>query len=104
MKTISEEKMKEKIEKIINNCIYEIAKKNNIPELLNPGEETALYGFNGKLDSLSLVHLSVKIEEELEDILEIEISLVDDKAMSQSRSPFKSVGSLRNYIFEILGI
>lgn len=96
--------MKEKIEKIVHNCIYEIAKKNNIPELLNPNEETALYGFSGKLDSLSLVHLSVKIEEQLEEILELEISLVDDKAMSQSRSPFKNVGSLKNYIFEMLGL
>ncbi len=96
--------MRDKIEKIVYSCVSEIGIKNNISDLVNPNENTVLYGLNGKLDSLSLVHLSVKIEEKIEDILDKEISLVDDKAMSQSRSPFKSVGSLRNYIFEILGI
>jgi len=40
----------------------------------------------------------VNIEEKIEDNLGITIDLTDDKAMSQKRSPFRTIGTLVDYI------
>ena len=60
-------------------------------------EDTPLYGKKGYLDSMSLVSFLIEIEESLMD-KDIQVSLSDEKAMSQSRSPFLSVGTLVDYI------
>ncbi|MBN1692140.1 MAG: hypothetical protein JW845_01125 [Dehalococcoidales bacterium] len=61
-------------------------------------EETRLVGRQSKLDSLKFVGLIIDIEQRLADELDIEISLTDEKAMSQARSPFRNVQSLVDYI------
>ena len=63
--------------------------------------ETELYGTNGQLDSMGLVSFLVDIEESFQDN-DINISLSDERAMSQSRSPFRSVQSLTDYITALL--
>ncbi|QSP93849.1 hypothetical protein LPB19_11645 [Marinobacter salinisoli] len=60
-------------------------------------EDTLLFGNDGELDSMELVGLLISIEEALLDE-GIEVTLSDDRAMSQSRSPFRSVKTLQNYI------
>ncbi len=60
-------------------------------------ENTLLYGDNGHLDSMGLVAFLIEIEEALMD-REIQVSLSDERAMSQSRSPFRSVDALADYI------
>ena len=61
-------------------------------------EEVRLFGRKSKLDSLGLVTLIVDIEQRLADEIGLEISLTDEKAMSQTRSPFRDVKSLVDYI------
>lgn len=63
--------------------------------------ETSLFGSDGVLDSMELVGLLISIEESLMDE-GCEIALSDERAMSQSRSPFRSIGSLKSYIEELL--
>jgi acyl carrier protein len=60
-------------------------------------EDTLLYGEKGHLDSMGLVSFLIDIEESLMD-KDIQINLSDEKAMSQSRSPFRSVSTLADYI------
>lgn len=60
--------------------------------------ETRLFGDGGELDSLELVSLVVDLEQELSDILNLELSLTDEAAMSHEISPFSSVGNLIDYI------
>ena len=60
-------------------------------------EETELYGSGGALDSMGLVAFLVDIEESFQDN-NINISLSDERAMSQSSSPFRNVKSLTDYI------
>lgn len=61
-------------------------------------EETRLFGRKSELDSLGLVTLIVDIEQRLADKLGVEVSLTDEKAMLQARSPFRDVRSLVDYI------
>ena len=63
--------------------------------------ETELYGTGGQLDSMGLVSFLVDIEESFQDN-DINISLSDERAMSQSRSPFRNVQSLTDYIAALI--
>lgn len=60
-------------------------------------KDTELYGSDGELDSMGLVAFLVDIEESFQDN-NINISLSDERAMSQSHSPFRDVQSLTDYI------
>jgi len=60
-----------------------------------------LFGPGSALDSLGLVSLLIDIEEALSDHGHA-ITLSDARAMSQTRSPFRSVPALVAYIQETL--
>ncbi len=63
--------------------------------------EVKLYGQNGQLESMELVALLIDIEEALQDE-GFNISLSDERAMSQSQSPFRDVPSLVSYISSVI--
>ncbi|NWF78902.1 MAG: hypothetical protein HXY37_02510 [Chloroflexi bacterium] len=63
---------------------------------------TRLYGPEGLLDSLRLVSLVLDLEQEINDRLDTAITIADSRAMSQQRSPFRTVGSLADYIVGLL--
>jgi hypothetical protein len=62
-------------------------------------EDAAIFGDGSPLDSLGLVALLIDIEEALHD-RGFPVSLSDARAMSQSRSPFRSVPALVAFIQE----
>jgi acyl carrier protein len=64
--------------------------------------EAILFGPNGALDSLGLVYLIVEIEDAVEKAFGIAIILADQHAMSQSGGPFRTAGTLADYILEQL--
>ena len=57
-----------------------------------------LYGHSSDLDSLGLVQLLIDVEERVSDRYGVPVSLTDEKAMSQTHSPFRSVNSLAQYL------
>ena len=63
---------------------------------------TPLFGPSAQLDSLSLVSVIVDVETALTLRWEAPISLTDDRAMSREISPFDDVGTLTDYILELL--
>lgn len=68
----------------------------------NLNEATALLGSDGILDSMGLVSLIVAVEQDVEDEFGREITIADAKAMSQKNSPFRTIGSLVEYIEKLL--
>ena len=93
---------KQKIKNVIIESISEI--NNQLPDKIDinaPGT-VHLYGGNGKLDSLGLVNLLVAIEQNLEDKFDINVTIADEKAMSQKSSPFKTVNTLLEYLNKII--
>ena len=62
------------------------------------GSETVLFGPGDLLDSLGLVSVLMDIEGEVNDQLNLEITIADDRAMSQKSSPFRTIGRLADYI------
>jgi D-alanine--poly(phosphoribitol) ligase subunit 2 len=61
------------------------------------GPETPLFGDSGLFDSLGLVSLVLAVEEAVADESGVPVSLADERAMSQARSPFRTVRSLAEY-------
>jgi hypothetical protein len=63
------------------------------------GEDAVIFGDGSPLDSLGLVALLIDIEEALHEHGHT-VTLSDARAMSQSRSPFRSVPALVAFIQE----
>lgn len=60
-------------------------------------ENTVLFGKDGVLDSMGLVTLIIAVEQAIEDKFDQSVGLADEKAMSQARSPYRSVETLSQY-------
>ncbi|MES2330080.1 MAG: hypothetical protein V4539_10795 [Bacteroidota bacterium] len=60
--------------------------------------DVAIMGLDSPFDSVDLVTFIVALEQTLEDDWNVSVILADDRAMSQSVSPFKTVGSISDYI------
>ena len=71
-------------------------------DLAQASIETPLFGRHGILDSLGLVHLIVLVEDRVADLFGVNVTLADDKALSEQRSPFRTVGSLTDYVVKRL--
>ena len=65
-------------------------------------ENMVLFGADSNIDSLSLVSLIVDLESLFYDEYNIEISLTDDNAMTRKISPFNTISTLTDYIFEVV--
>jgi len=96
------EDKKQKVYEILIGILKEFAEEKELDILENPEMSTNLYGSEGNLDSLALVRLAVELEEAISDEFDKDITIVDDRAMSQKRSPFKTVGSLIDYLMLLL--
>jgi len=66
-------------------------------------EDTILFGKEGILDSMGLVTLIVAVEQAIEDRYEKAAGLADEKAMSQSKSPYRSIATLAEFAVQELG-
>jgi len=86
--------MREKVHQIIIDSIVSLNESLEFKVPIEEGEGCQLYGKSGVLDSLSLVSLVVVVEERLEEAFDTTIILASDKALSQKRSPFATIGSL----------
>lgn len=68
------------------------------PVDLEKGADSVLFGVGGTLDSVDFVSLVVDIEQMIEDRFGQVVGLSDARAMSQKNSPFRTVGTLTDYI------
>jgi acyl carrier protein len=94
--------MKEQIFSTIISSIKEFNESIEEKIQVSNGRDTTLFGKDGVLDSLALVNLIVQIEENIAEVFNKPITLTSEKAMSRKLSPFLTVGTLTDYIEEIL--
>jgi acyl carrier protein len=66
------------------------------------GLEAVLLGSDALVDSLGLVNIIIEIEQVLLDEHDVSVTLVDEKAMSQRNSPFRTVDTLSEYTTELV--
>ena len=92
--------IRDKLQEIIFSILKNLGEERNNKDLKTPHEKTVLFG--GNLDSLGIVVLVTELEEEISDKFDFEISLADERAMSQRTSPFRSVSTLINYTEKLI--
>ena len=85
------------IEQLIIECC------ENHPAFIENGKkdankDTILLGSKSILDSLGLIGLLIDIEEELSSRIDKPVQLLDEKALSEKNSPFRTIGSLSDFI------
>ncbi len=99
---------REHMRDVSDEVIFDIVGRNVEASLRAVGskhpvtEETEIYGKGSPLSSIELVALIVDIEDDIVAVLGSDISLVDERAMSQTRSPFKDVSSMCDYVSKLL--
>ena len=91
-----------KVIELIYDSIDEHNEIANTSKILAKSLDTVLFGRDGNLDSLGLVSLIVAVEERVKDEFGADISVADDRAMSQTQSPFRTVGTLADYVSELV--
>ena len=97
---MSDENIFNKIKEIaIQNLADEDLISAELPENL---EEIKLLGSRSICDSLELVSFLVSMEESVGDEFDMQISLMNERAMSQERSPFRNLDVLIHYLVELV--
>lgn len=94
--------MNERILEVIYAALEEVAPLLPDDVTLERSPEATLFGRSGMLDSLGLVNLIVTLEQLLDDEFQVAVTIADEKAMSMAKSPFKTVGSLAEYLSLLL--
>lgn len=81
---------------IIKSCLREVAQEEgfDLPQIT---DETEIFGESGLLDSMALVSLVTGVEEAIDQKAGVTVSLADERAMSQSQSPYHSIATLAAY-------
>ncbi len=86
--------------------IYEALEEVNFQiaedKIIAKSGDSPLFGENGKLDSLGLVHLLVSIEERIQDEFKLSLTLADERALSMGNSPFRTIDTLADYILLLI--
>jgi acyl carrier protein len=63
---------------------------------------TPLFGHAGRLDSLGLVNLILLVEERVQSEFGVEVTLSDDRALSQQDSLFRNVQTLTEHVCRLI--
>ena len=93
---------KEEIQNTIFQALKDLNNERKLEDQLVVSMDRRLFGFEADLDSLSLVSLIVDVEDAISNQAKIVISLTDDRAMSQTNSPFSDVRALTEYIHYLI--
>jgi len=83
---------------LVTESLIQLRKDLALPELNEISSGTVLYGSDGDLDSMAIVHLVVDIEARLQQAYAKSWILADERALSLRRSPFRTIESLCKFI------
>lgn len=94
--------MKDKIFQLIYIAIDELNEQREADDQISKTENTVILGHDSMIDSLGLVNLIVSLEQSVNDEMDVEITLADERAMMMESSPFRTVRTLADFIEALL--
>ena len=94
---------REEIERVVYRAIEETNEMLEGDSKVALSQDAPLFGKQGVLDSIELVNLVSAVEQEIDDEFDTTITIADERAMSRSKSPFLTVGTLTDSVEELLG-
>ena len=95
---VSAQQVEELVYGVIDGINSQASKKKKIEK--EAGFQ--LYGDGGNLDSMDLVGLIVDVEQRIIKTYGVNVALANEKSLSQTNSPFRTVGSLIEYVVALL--
>ena len=93
---------RDKILKSIYDAVDEVNEQLPEGQALEKSPDTGLLGESGKLESIDLVNILVATEENVEEAFGVPISITDERAVSEEKSPFTTIETLCNFISNLL--
>lgn len=96
---MSEELTLERVEAIIG-AVFESLREDLGLSAVAVSSETPIMGGGSDFDSMAVVHLIADLETRLEEAFGRVWILADERALSRTRSPFRTVGDLARHILE----
>ena len=92
----------DKIKELVFQAIEEVNQQLLPEQQVVKSIETPLLGSSAQLDSMGLVNLILGLENILVQYFNQEITLVDENAFSLEKSPFQTVGTLIDYVSQLI--
>jgi len=87
------------VKKIVIDGLNYVLIENDVKNVL-VDENTEIFGSKSIIDSLQLINLIVKIEEDVYERTGEDIIVVDDEAIIIGNSPFQTVQSLSEFVYK----
>ena len=87
------------VKKIVIDSLMSVLDENGIKNI-SVNDNTEIFGSKSIIDSLQLISLIVKIEEDVYDQVGKEIIVVDEAAVIIGNSPFQTVKSLTEFVYK----
>ncbi len=94
--------MSEELVALIVGVLQEQSDGRGVKIAVELGGETPLFGRDGVLDSMGLVTLVVALEQTIEDEYGVSVSLADERALAERKSPFRTIGTLADYARRVI--
>ncbi|MCA9541210.1 MAG: hypothetical protein KC620_20055 [Myxococcales bacterium] len=73
-----------------------------LPHRKLPADDAPLFGDGGPLDSMDLVNFAADVEDAVNARFGADVVVADARALSRSRSPFRSLRALAEWCAELL--
>jgi acyl carrier protein len=93
---------REAINQLVLDTFKQVIRDSEKTFAKDPDTNTAIMGTDSPFDSVDLVTFIVALEQALEDDHNISITLADDRALGQAVSPFKNIGTISDYIEQLV--
>jgi acyl carrier protein len=90
--------MNKTILELIYRAIDDVNSGRTPEDHLSKTEDAVILGRGSKLDSLGLVNFIVSLEQAINDEMNVELVLADERAMMMESSPFRTVRTLATFI------
>jgi len=92
----------DRIQKAVYAAVDELNKQLPAGVHVDKSLDAPLYGAAGKLESLDFVTLIMEVEEKINAEFGTDITIADENLLSKERSPFSTLGTLTEYLSELL--
>ena len=92
----------ERISKAVFAAVDEVNEQLPKGVQIEKSLDAPLYGATGKLESLDFVTLIMEVEGKINAEFGTDITIADDDLLSKEKSPFSTLGTLIEYLHELL--
>lgn len=92
----------ERISKAVFAAVDEVNEQLPKGVSIEKSLDAPLYGATGKLESLDFVTLIMEVEEKINAEFGTDITIADDNLLSKEKSPFSTLGTLIEYLHDLV--